>query len=79
MELKFDEQSEYNQFLDYLDEQLLDKNSNLCNIIKNDLKNIRGNYSNENKRKIFNMIITLRELESIQLPIFSEWYKYFKK
>lgn len=78
MDQKFDEELEYNLFLDYVENELNDKNSNLCNSIKEDLRIIRNNYTQENKRKITSIIFTLRELESVQLPIFSEWYKHFK-
>ncbi len=44
-----------------------------------DLKEIRGNYTPDNKRKITGMVFMLRELESMIIPIFSEWWKYFKK
>jgi hypothetical protein len=78
MESSFDEVKEYNLFLDFLQNELKDKNSNLCKVILSDLESIRGDYTQENKRKITGMVFMLRELESIQLPIFSEWWKYFK-
>jgi hypothetical protein len=78
MESKFDEVKEYNLFLDYLQNELKDKKSNICKSILSDLENIRGNYTQENKRKITGMVFMLRELESMQIPIFSEWWKYFK-
>lgn len=78
MESKFDEVKEYNLFLDYLQNELKDKKSNICKSILSDLENIRGNYTQENKREITGMVFMLRELESMQIPIFSEWWKYFK-
>jgi hypothetical protein len=78
MESKFDEVKEYNLFLDFLLSELKDRDSNICKTILNDLESIRGNYTQENKRKITGMVFMIRELESIQLPIFSEWWKYFK-
>lgn len=78
MESKFDEVKEYNLFLDFLLSELKDRDSNICKTILNDLESIRGNYTKENKRKITGMVFMIRELESIQLPIFSEWWKHFK-
>jgi hypothetical protein len=78
MEQRFDDELEYELFLDYIQNELIDKNSNLCISIGEDLKSIRGNYTRENKRKISSMIFMLREIELMQLPIFSEWYKHFK-
>jgi hypothetical protein len=78
MECVFDEYKDYSDFLDYLECELKDRESPLCTTIKEDLKRIRGNYSSENKRKLTSIVFLLRELEKIQLPIFSEWWKYFR-
>lgn len=79
MESNFDEMKEYDLFLDYLENELKEKESNICKIVLKDLKEIRGNYTPDNKRKITGMVFMLRELESMIIPIFSEWWKYFKK
>lgn len=78
MGFEFDETREYDRFLDYLGRELQDRDSPLCRTIKQDLERIRGDYSGENKKKITSIIFTLRELEQLQLPIFSEWWKHFR-
>lgn len=74
----FDETQEYDRFLTYLERELQDRKSPLCLSIKQDLRQIRWNYSDENKKKLTSIVFTLRELEQLQLPIFSEWWKHFR-